>query len=768
MGALASVKHSGQEQTVRRLLATVTMAALGGLAPCSAVAQNDGAGTGQGAAPRSGAVPGRPTVTAVRAAQAPMIDGRLDDPVWRAAALIDKFVQERPVEGGPATEQTEVRVAYDSEKLYVGIYAHYSDPSLIRANRSDRDKTDDDDTVTVFLEPFLDYLRGYSFSVNGYGVQRDAIIVVTNSMDDPAGDPSWNALYYSAALRVEDGWTAEMAIPIKSLRYPSVGDGQAHRWGFQIRRQVKGKDELDVWSPVSRNTTAFLPQIGILGGLTNLSTAHNFELLPTFTATQSGSLNSATGRFVSDDAEKGGFGVKYGISSNLTLDFTYNPDFSNIESDTQQVEVNQRFPVNYPELRPFFLEGQEIYQIPGTVQPVQTRTIVNPRYGAKLTGKIGKRTSVGMFLADDQAPGQVDDPANPAFGKSAQNVLGRVKFDLYRNAHIGAIFTDREFLNGYSRLIGVDSTLRFGNLHSCTVRLYRSDRMDLSGTGQVGGSLDNSCRRISRNFNWTFQQFETSPDFGNQLSFIRRVDQIANQGTIFYRWWPEGRVISWGPQVNHTRLYSFDRVLQNTDTGGQFDVTFAKNITFSTNVHRLMERYREINFEKTQYAFSGTINTNRKILFTGSVSNGDEIRFVVNPWLGPSRSYSATVTVRPIARLQSVVKLNTTRLIDPRTETAAIDVTILRLQATYQFTSRLLIRNITELNRGIESNHTLFQNILVTYRVNSGTVFYVGYDARHKDGDAINPKLFQESDYQRTGRAFFLKLQYLYRSGTNN
>ena len=170
------MERTGGEHPRRRLLVSATITAIGWLASSSAVAQSGATGAliletqqgeGRGIASRSGVPAGRPTVTAVRAAQAPNIDGRLDDAMWRTAALIDTFVQEQPVEGAPATEKTEVRVAFDSEKLYFGIHASYGDRSLIRANRSDRDKTDDDDTVTVFLEPFLDYLRGYSFSVNG-------------------------------------------------------------------------------------------------------------------------------------------------------------------------------------------------------------------------------------------------------------------------------------------------------------------------------------------------------------------------------------------------------------------------------------------------------------------------------------------------------------------------------------------------------------------------------------------------------------------------
>ena len=158
-------------------------------------------------------------------------------PSWRRPAPYPAGAARRR----PGDGTNRVLVAYDSERLYLGIHAHYSDPALVRANRSDRDKTDEDDTVTVFIEPFLDNLRGYTFAVNGYGVQRDALVIMTTGKDDPAGDLSWNALYTSAGVLVEDGWTAEMAIPIRSLRYPSRGAGETHHWGFQVRRTSRAK-----------------------------------------------------------------------------------------------------------------------------------------------------------------------------------------------------------------------------------------------------------------------------------------------------------------------------------------------------------------------------------------------------------------------------------------------------------------------------------------------------------------------------------------------
>ncbi len=719
---------------------------------------------GQGPAPRG--IAGRPTLTAVRAVQPPIIDGRLDDAVWRTAALIDTFVQEEPVEGAPATEKTEVRVAYDSERLYFSIYAHYSDPGLVRVNRSDRDKLDNDDTVAIFIEPFLDYLRGYSFSVNGYGVQRDSMVVVQNAQSNSGGETSFNVLFSSGGQIVEDGWTAEISVPYKSLRYPGRGAGETHRWGFQVRREIKSKSESAVWSPVSRNNPNFLSQIGVLTGMTDLSAQRNFELLPTFTAVSSGRLNAITGEYGTDHVEEGGIGLKYGINSNLTFDFTYNPDFSNIESETQQIEINQRFPINYPELRPFFLEGREIYEIPGRPQPVQTRRIVDPRYGAKLTGKLGTRSSIGVFVADDEAPGKVENVSDPAFGQRAQNVLGRYKYELYRNSHVGVIFTDREFLSDYSRMVMLDTALRMGESGNFGWRYYKSNREE-SAIQKTGWATEMSIRRNTRNINWAVIANAISPEFGNQLSFVQRTDQIQIMAPQFsYRWYPESWILSWGPGYNMPRLYDFDdHTLQNADYQPNVSFQFAKNVSLNANVNRSMERYRDVDFWKTRWSLSSNINTNRKVLLSVNVSNGDQIRFVPNPFLGRLLDYGVSATFRPFSRLDSKLQLDGNRFSDPIDHRQEFNVKIMRSTTTYQFTPRLLVRNITELNTGAGSNHTLFQNILVTYRVNSGTVFYVGYDDRFKEGNAVNAQVFQDPSYTRTNRAIFTKLQYLFRSG---
>ena len=213
---------------------------------------------------------------------APSIDGRLDDPAWTTATHVTRFVQTRPAEGEPASEGTDVYIAYDSERLYFGFHAHYSDPRLIRANRVDRDHAAGDDTITVYFDTFLDQQRAYAFSVNGYGVSGDSLIRIDLRAGDaggaadgnaPPGDTSWDALFSTAGQLVDDGWTAEMAIPLKSLRYPARAADEAHAWGFQIVRTIQSKGETVVWAPITRSVSGFMTQMGVLGGITRLSTS---------------------------------------------------------------------------------------------------------------------------------------------------------------------------------------------------------------------------------------------------------------------------------------------------------------------------------------------------------------------------------------------------------------------------------------------------------------------------------------------------------------
>ena len=705
-----------------------------------------------------------PTVKPARVVAPPAIDGRLDDQAWVNAARITDFVQRRPLDGAPASERTEVYIAYDSDRVYFGIYAHYSEPSLVRANRVDRDQIWNDDRVSVIFDPFRDQQRGYRFAVNGYGVQGDAMVASGGTGAAAAasaagpGDLSWNVLFASAGVLTDDGWSAEFAVPFKSLRYPARGTGEAHRWGLQIERDIEGKDENVVWAPISRDVMSELGQMGTLDGMTNLSTSRNLELLPTVTAVQVGRLNAA-GVFESDTVREAGANLKYGITSNLTFDLTYNPDFSQIESDRQQIEVNQRFPVLYPELRPFFLEGQEIFRIAGPITFIHTRTIVDPRYGAKLSGKIGK-TTVGLLVANDESPGRVDSRQDAAYGRTAQFIVGRARYDLYRESTASFIFTNREFMSQHSRAIGGDGDFALGRTHRFFARVIATDHQDAAGVQRKGYFYDFNMRKAGRNVSYSLISNAISPDLRTDVGFVRRTDQRQTLGNIAYRWWPERWLISWAPRLNHMRNYQFDGTLQEESSGVTGSFTFARNVTAEVGLTRDMERYRAVDFWKTRYSAAAVVATSRRLTVTATMNSGDQIRFVTDPFLGSTIAWDVAIALRPVPRFQSDFSVAASRFRDDRAHRLEFDVKILRWLSTYQFTERMLVRSITEHNT---LDKTAGENLLLTYRVNAGTVFYLGFDTRYRHGDQINATTFPTDAYMRTNRAIFTKLQYLFR-----
>ena len=751
-----------------------------------------------GFTPAAGILAGRPSVQPARTADPPRIDGRLDDAVWGRATRITDFVQQQPLDGEPATEETELYIAYDTQNLYFGMHVHYSDPVLIRANRSDRDQTFSDDTITLYFDPFLDQQRAYVFSVNGYGVQGDSLLessaertpgggggggggggrpggggrspgsgrggmsaaLAASLGAPPTGDLSWDALFESGARLVDDGWTAEMAIPFKSLRYPERGPGEPHRWGFQIVRTIFGKDEADVWSPVSRGLAGFLTQMGVLDGLTNLSTSRNLEILPTVTAIRIGSLDASTGAFDEATHPEGAVNVKYGVTPNLTADFTYNPDFSQIESDTPQIEVNQRFPLFYPELRPFFLEGQEVFTVPGQVNLLHTRTIVDPRYGGKLTGKVGN-TTLGVLVANDEAPGRRDDLPLDAIGKTSQVFVGRARYDLYAESSLGVMATGREFLDAYSRVAAVDGRFRLGRTSSLTMLYAGSQHRDDEGAERTGPTAHVAYNRQGRNLSYGASFDTVDPNFRTDTGFLQRVDTRTARANAAWRWWPDNLVINWGPFASYGRIYDFGGILQDEQSGLGVRATLANGIITVANVNRDMERYGGIDFHKSSAFIGGGASASRRVSFGGFLNWGDQIRYhETDPFLGRSVNTTVFANLRPTSRLSADLTLITSRLHDPMTEDLVFDVKILRTFTTYQLTNRLALRNIMEFN---SLNRTLGANVLFTYRVNAGTVFFVGYDDHYRQGNLIDDVRFPTTALRQTNRAFFTKLSYLFR-----
>ena len=732
----------------------------------------------------------RPTATVTRTAIPPDIDGRLDDSAWETATHITDFVQIAPVEGAPGSEATEVWMAFDSDHLYFAFHAHYADPGIMRVNRADREEIRGDDRMSVLFDPFLDQQRAYQFEVNGYGVQADSLVNADGSTGFSRssgsssatrgrgggsrgrssssvsgqfgirGDQSWNALFDTAGRIVDDGWVAEMRIPFKSLRYPSRAAGAGHRWGFQVTRIIRGKSEAQSWSPISRGVAGQITQFGQLEGLSDLSASRNLEFLPEVTGFRTGSLDTADGVFTDGDPTGAyGLGVKYGITPNLTADFTLNPDFSQIESDRPQVETNQRFALFYPEQRPFFLEGQEIFQTATPLTLVHTRTISDPLFGGKLTGKVGQST-LGVLVADDQMPGSLLEATDPRAGTSAQTVIGRARYDLYSESYVGAIMTAREFGEDYNRVAGVDGRFRLGRNHRVNFLAMGSDTADGDLGALSGPAIEANFSREGRNLTYSAAYSSIDPGFRTLTGFLPRVDLRQTSGNVGYRWWPESSILTWGPSVSYLRLYDHAGVLQDEQIQGTASFSFTNNISFTGMVNHDLERFQEVEFQKTGYGFFSGISSRLFSLFGGYNWGHGILYDAVDPYRGQSVSGNVNFRVQPTSRLLAELRTVFSSFVDPLNGAEVYDVKIFRGRTTYQFTDRLLLRHIMEHNTW---DVTLGNNLLMTYRINAGTVLFLGYDDRFRSGMKIDDVLFPMMALQRTNRAFFGKVSYLFR-----
>jgi|GEM_PF-131780 len=346
----------------------------------------------------------------------PVIDGKLDDAVWKQARVLKDFYQTQPGDNIAPSYPTEVLVGYDSKFLYFAFHA-FDEPSKVRANVAKRDGIFDDDFVGMHLDTFNDQRRSFELLFNPLGIQADAIYT-----ENSGEDFSFDLVMDSKGALTSDGYVVEVAIPFKSLRYEA---GKGKLWGAHFFRRIKRlNNETHSWMPISRDISGNLNQAGKLTGLEGISTERTLEIIPSFTLSETGRrvrtfLPSpfpntpgplpplGAGRMLNSPVEFD-FGVtsKFGLTPTVTLDFAYNPDFAQVEADETVVTANQRFPIFFEEKRPFFLEGKEIFDT--SSQVVHTRAIVDPDYAVKLTGKRGRNT-FGLILASDNGPGNFDD-----------------------------------------------------------------------------------------------------------------------------------------------------------------------------------------------------------------------------------------------------------------------------------------------------------------------------------------------------------------------
>lgn len=463
----------------------------------------------------------RPEVTVPEAADSTVIDGRLDEPIWRRAARIDGFHQYQPVDSRPAEDSTVVLLWYSRDALHVGIKAYNRIPESVRATVTDRDNIGNDDRVTIYLDTFDDQRRAYFFGVNPYGIQDDGVRSEGGFSMSMGGsgtsDRNPDFIWQSKGTITPWGWSAELRIPFKSLRW---GGGDVQTWGFNVERITKRTGYVDTWTDVRRASASFLAQEGTITGLRNIHRGVVTEIQPTLVAHAPGQrLND--GRFERGDitGELGG-NIQFGFTR-MTLNGTINPDFSQVESDVGLVTINERFALFFPEQRPFFLEGIELFASPNNL--VYTRTVANPLAGAKLTGKLGKWSIAHLSAVDEfsQAPG--GDPDQDALVN-----ITRVRRDIGANSVAGLTLTNRDEGSDYNRVLSGDARIVFGKLYYFQGQLAGSVTKDgLSSDSHTAPLWELELDRTGRAYGFNYKVTGIAPDFRTWSGFVNRTGIVT-------------------------------------------------------------------------------------------------------------------------------------------------------------------------------------------------------------------------------------------------
>ena len=516
-------------------------------------------------------------------------------------AQIGGFVQSSPVDGSPATQKTEAYIGYTPLTLYVAFVCFDTSPRLIRAHLARRENILADDNVSVLLDPFQDRRRGILFSMNPMGVQADA-----SWTDNNGADYSYDQVWDSEARMTDEGWVAVFAIPFRSLRFRPGATG----WGVVLMRGVPRNSEGDNWPHISTNVTGTLSQEATLRGIAGTTGSHNLQLNPYALAQNEHALNSLDplNPYFSSRSLEGTAGgeAKAILKDSIVVDATINPDFSQVESDQPQFTVNQRFPVYFPELRPFFLENASYFSTP--INLVYTRNIVHPEFGVRVTGKVHK-TNVGLLAIDDREPGETFGLRDPEYKKRALYAVGRVTQDLGKGSSIGAIYTDEEFAGSWNRIGGLDFMARLTEKWTAQGQMVESSSKALDGSYRAGPASYVEVTRQGHALNMDNTIRDYSTGFQSQVGFIQTTDFYQESNHINYQWYPKRSIfqsvglesnqqVAFDHQKNRIYHYSeFDPffllprnttiaplVGENSDTlGPQDGYSIQRNINFTEN-----------------------------------------------------------------------------------------------------------------------------------------------------------------------------------------
>src|SRR5688572_9568615 len=452
----------------------------------------------------------RTDLRAVRITTPPTLDGILDDEAWSGEPLpLDVWMSYNPMRGEAAAEKTQVWVGYDAEALYFAFRCVDTQPDKIRTTISRRDNAFSDDWVGVSLDSSRAGQLAYHLFVNPSGIQMDAL---QSGLTGEEFAPDW--VWQSAGHVTADGWSAEIRVPLENIRFRSGADV---RMGVLFWRRLSRTGVSTSWPEMAPGKWVFESNGTV--AFDDLQSRLLLELIPS--ATFSGNQSRSNPSLWNSTRSRGDFGisVKYGLTSSVTLDATVNPDFSQVESDAFEVEVNQRFPIFFSEKRPFFMEGMGLFNLAGTGgdstmrTAVHTRRIIEPGVGVKLTGTAGRQT-FAMLSSTDQS--QAGDPQR-------YFTIGRGLRNFGQGQYVGALVTDTEYLGSHNRVAAADFSMRYRNNFRYFGALMATDSSDLAGNAKDGLGAQFGYGYNTRRFTVAGHVEHFDRGFQMDTAFINRV-----------------------------------------------------------------------------------------------------------------------------------------------------------------------------------------------------------------------------------------------------
>jgi len=712
-----------------------------------------------------------PTTVAIpRVATAPRLEDFL--PGGSAPGLkVTDFRQRQPKDLEPATQPTSAYLSYDGSHVYAAFVCTQPREG-IRARMQKREDLAADDMVGLYLDTFHDRQRAYFFFSTPVGIQGDGVITETGG-EDFSYDTQWD----SQGTLTEDGYVVLIAVPFKALRFPAV-DGASQVWGVSLVRVIRASDESVFWPGSTQRVNGFIAQFSTAQGISGVSPGRNLQLIPYGTFTGA--------RLFVDDADaydargegRAGIDLKFVPRDAVTLDFTLNPDFSQVESDEPQVTVNQRFEVFFPEKRPFFLENADFFSSPITL--FFSRRIRDPQVGARMTGKYGQ-WATGALVMDDRAPGRLAEAGSAGAGDRAVNFVGSARREFGSQSNVGMFATARDF-GPSSNVVGAGSAhVRLNQNWFLDAQAAGSHNTDLERVSTSGAATYAGLTRNGRALNYFLTYNTVSPNFRVPLGFVPRTDMQEVGSFLSYRWHPKsGPVTNWGPNSFLDATWNYAGDLQDWIVRFPVSATFKRNTSVFYRHALISETVSGVVLDQHEDLFQASTSALRWLDVNLFGSFGTRPNYYPTaglvPFLGDFQDWNVGVTVKPFTRLSvSQTALWSSLAGRDRTPAAGTDIfdnVLLRTRANYQFTRAWSLRTILDYQAldpnpavvDLERSRRVVADVLLTWLAHPGTAIYAGYTDGYDElqVDPTRPA-FETGTLRSTGRQVFVKASWLLR-----